>query len=98
MISHQFKKLVTKCRELNKENLELYNYTQAGTLENLKYENGLEKSQIDQLMIKLKEKELLTEDYEFQLNDITEALTYLTKKVKELEDKENKSKSKHRDS
>ena len=63
----QFKKLVAKCRELNKENTELYNYTQGGTLENLKYENGLEKSQIDQLMLKLKEKDIINHEIENEI-------------------------------
>ena len=53
-----FKRLIDKCRALVKENNELYNYIQVGILENLKYENGLTKSQIDQLKLKLKEKEI----------------------------------------
>ena len=52
----QIKKVLPKYREYIKENNELYNYIQVGILENLKYENGLTKSQIDQLKLKLKEK------------------------------------------
>ena len=48
------KQAYEKCRFFLKENLELYNYVQAGILENLKFENGLEKNQIELLMIKLK--------------------------------------------
>jgi DNA repair exonuclease SbcCD ATPase subunit len=77
-----FKKLVSKCRELNKENTELYNYTQGGTLENLKYENGLEKSQIDQLMLKLKEKEIINHELENEIADLNENLAYLNKRHK----------------
>jgi hypothetical protein len=77
-----FKKLVAKCRELNKENTELYNYTQGGTLENLKYENGLEKSQIDQLMLKLKEKEIINQELEGEITEINEGLLFLNKKLK----------------
>jgi hypothetical protein len=76
-----FKKLVAKCRELNKENTELYNYTQGGTLENLKYENGLEKSQIDQLMLKLKEKEIINHELENEISEMNETLVYSNKKV-----------------
>ena len=43
--------MLIKCQEFHKENSELYDFTQGGTLENLKFENGLEKSQIDQLML-----------------------------------------------
>jgi hypothetical protein len=83
----QFKKLVAKCRELNKENTELYNYTQGGTLENLKYENGLEKSQIDQLMLKLKEKEIINQDLETDIFEMNENMTTLNKRIKELEER-----------
>jgi hypothetical protein len=85
--SSQFKKLVSKCRDLIKENSELYNYTQGGTLENLKYENGLEKSQIDQLMIKLKEKELYNQELEYEVNDISDNISSLNKKIKEIEER-----------
>lgn len=70
-----------------KENSELYNYTQGGTLENLKYENGLAKSQIDQLMIKLKEKELYNQELEYEVTEISEQISSINKKIKDLEDR-----------
>ncbi len=69
--------------------MELYNYTQGGTLENLKHENSLEKSQIDQLMLKLKEKGSIQEDLENEMNEISETIATLNKKLKELEDRNN---------
>jgi hypothetical protein len=81
-----FKKLVNKCKDLHKENMELYNYTQGGTLENLRHENGLEKDQIDQLMMKLKEKENIHHDLEGEINEMSEVVSVLTKKFKELEE------------
>ena len=77
-----FKKIVVKCRELLKENSELNTYTHEGTLESLKYENGLEKSQIDQLMIKLKEKELINQEAEGELNELNEQMFLINKKIK----------------
>jgi hypothetical protein len=77
-----FKKLVNICKELHKENMELYNYTQGGTLENLRHENGLEKDQIDQLMLKLKEKENIQLDLETEINELTEVYSVLIKKLK----------------
>ena len=77
-----FKKIVVKCRELLKENSELNTYTHEGTLESLKYENGLEKSQIDQLMIKLKEKELINQEAEGELNELNEQMFLTNKKIK----------------
>ena len=74
--------MVNKCRELHKENIELYNYTQGGTIENLRVENGLEKSQIDQLMMKLKEKENIYEDLYYEIHEMTETVSVLTKKLK----------------
>lgn len=65
----------------------MYNYTQGGTLENLKYENGLEKSQIDQLMIKLKENEIVNSELESEMNDANETLNSYNRKIKELEER-----------
>jgi hypothetical protein len=67
--------------------MELYNYTQGGTLENLKHENSLEKGQIDQLMLKLKEKENIQDDLENEVNEISEITSVLSKKIKELEER-----------
>lgn len=68
--NQEFKQIVNKCREVVKENAQLYDYIQTGVLENLKFENGLEKSQIDQLMLKIKEKELINSEIEYEANDI----------------------------
>ena len=82
-----FKKLVNKCKDLHKDNMELYNYTQGGTLENLRKENELEKDQIDQLMFKIKEKENINEELEVELEEISDTISVLNKKLKELEEK-----------
>jgi chromosome segregation ATPase len=67
--------------------MELYNYSQGGTLENLRYENSLEKGQIDQLLLKLKEKENLQEDLEGEVNEISDTIAIITKRLKELDDR-----------
>lgn len=77
-----YKKILQKCREFAKENNELYNYTQGGTLENLKYENGLGKSQIDQLMFKLKEKEMINNELEEEITEANDNLSFLNKKLR----------------
>jgi hypothetical protein len=78
----QFKRLVNKCRELHKENMELFKYAQGETLENLKQENQTERNQIDQLMIKLKEKEFANKELGFELNEVYETIATLNKKLK----------------
>lgn len=82
-----FKKLVNKCKDLHKENMDLYNYTQGGTLENLRHENGLEKDQIEELMMKLREKENIQNDLENEINELSEVASILTRRLKELEEK-----------
>jgi chromosome segregation ATPase len=67
--------------------MELYNYTQGGTLENLKHENSLEKGQIDQLMLKLREKENIQDDLENEINEISETISIVNKRIKELEER-----------
>jgi hypothetical protein len=67
--------------------MELYNYTQGGTLENLKHENSLEKNQIEQLMLKLREKDSIQEDLENEVNEISETMATLNRKLKELEER-----------
>lgn len=67
--------------------MELYNYTQGGTLENLKHENSLEKNQIEQLMLKLREKDSIQEDLENEVNEISETMASLHRKLKELEER-----------
>lgn len=69
--------LLERCRYFMKENNELYDYAEVGILENLKYENGLAKSQIDQLMIKIKEKEIINSQLESEVNDINQQVSIL---------------------
>ena len=75
--NQEFKQIVNKCREVVKENAQLYDYIQTGVLENLKFENGLEKSQIDQLMLKIKEKELINREIEYEANEINNQVNCL---------------------
>jgi hypothetical protein len=56
-------------------------------LENLKYENGLEKSQIDQLMIKLKEKDVINQELEYEITEANDEILILNRKIKETEEK-----------
>jgi hypothetical protein len=77
----QYKKVLPKYREYIKENNELYNYILIGTLENLKYENGLEKSQIDQLMLKLKEKEIVKKEMEYEAYQVNEEVNKKNKNI-----------------
>ncbi len=77
-----FKRLIDKCRALVKENNELYNYIQVGILENLKYENGLTKSQIDQLKLKLKEKEIVKSELEYETNQENEKVNMLNSSIR----------------
>lgn len=67
---------------MHKDNKELYNYTQGGTLENLIIENGLEKNQMEQLMNKLKEKEHIHEGLEREIDEIEETTSIISKKFK----------------
>ena len=62
----------------------MYNYAQGGTLENLKFENGLEKSQIDQLMLKLREKEEINKELDNEVIEISDNVTSVNKKIKVL--------------
>ena len=77
-----FKRLIDKCRALVKENNELYNYIQVGILENLKYENGLTKSQIDQIKLKLKEKEIVKSELEYETNQENEEVNMLNSSIR----------------
>ena len=64
-----FKQGYKKCKDIVKENLEFYNCFQAGILEILKFENGLEKNQIELLMIKLKALEQYKNELEFECKE-----------------------------
>ena len=70
-----------RCRELVKENLELYNYFQAGILENLKFENGLEKNQIELLMIKLKALEQYKNELEYKTKEANDKINGALEKL-----------------
>lgn len=72
--------------------MEFYNYSQSGTLENLKYENGIKDTQIDQLMLKLKEKETIVAEQEIEINELSEALCMVNKRVRELQEEISMSK------
>ena len=69
------------CRALIKENLELYNYVQAGILENLKFENGLEKNQIELLMIKLKALEQYKNELEYESKEANDNINSALEKL-----------------
>ena len=64
-----FKQTYKRIKDLIKENLEFYNFFQAGILEKLKFENGLEKNQIELLMIKLKALEQYNNELEFECKE-----------------------------
>ena len=67
--NHTLKNVYEKCKYYVKENLEFYNYFQAGILENLKFENGLEKTQIELLMIKLRALEQYRNELEYECKE-----------------------------
>lgn len=73
--------LIERCRNLTKENKELYEFVEVGVLENLKYENGLAKSQIDQLMVNIKERELLNAELENELNETNQQVNMLSAQI-----------------
>ena len=64
-----FKQGYKKCKDIVKENLEFYNMFQAGILEILKFENGLEKNQIELLMIKLKALEQYKNELDYECKE-----------------------------
>ena len=69
-----------------RENNDMYNYTQGGIVENLRYENGLQKSHIDELLIKLKEKEIVNSEMEEEILQANETIALLSRKLKTTED------------
>lgn len=60
--------------------MESFSHTSA--LENMRQENSLEKKQIEQLMMKLKEKDNIQNDLEKELCEASETLSFLTIKLK----------------
>ena len=61
--------------------MELYNYFQAGILENLKFENGLEKNQIELLMIKLKALEQYKNELEYETKEANDKINGALEKL-----------------
>jgi len=60
--------------------MESFSHTSA--LENMRQENSLEKKQIEQLMMKLKEKDNIQNDLEREISEASETLSFLTIKLK----------------
>ena len=75
------KRAFERCRDVIKENLELYNYFQAGILENLKFENGLEKNQIELLMIKLRGLEQYKNELEYESGEANGKINFTLEKL-----------------
>ena len=65
-----------KCKDIVKENLEFYNSFQAGILEILKFENGLEKNQIELLMIKLKALEQYKNELDYECKEANNKINF----------------------
>ena len=74
--NNSVKQLYQKCKEYVKENLEFYNYFQVGILENLKFENGLEKNQIELLMIKLKALEQYKNELDYECKEANNKINF----------------------
>lgn len=81
-----FKKYMTKFKNVYHENLELFSYVQGNFIENLRNENTNEQSQINQLMIKLKESDENINDYENQIDEANETISLLKRKKKLTEE------------
>ena len=74
-----------KCEYLHKENSEYINHSVS--VENLKQENTLEKKQIDQLLLKIKEKDYIQNELQREICESSETLSYLCLKLKEIEER-----------
>ena len=81
-----FTKFIIKSKNLQNENLEFVNYIEGNILENLRNENTNEQSQINQLMIKLKESDENINDYENQIDEANETISLLKRKKKLTEE------------
>jgi hypothetical protein len=81
-----FTKFIIKSKNLQNENLEFVNYIEGNILENLRNENTNEQSQINQLMIKLKESDENINDYENQIDEANETISFLKRKIKKNEE------------
>lgn len=71
-----------KLKSIQDINLELYDYVRGNSIENMRYENSLEMSRIEQLMLKIKDSESLQNDYENQIDEACETLSFLKRKTK----------------
>lgn len=60
--------------------MESFSHTSA--LENMRQENSLEKKQIEQLMMKLKEKDSIQNDLEKEISEASETLSFISIKLK----------------
>ncbi len=65
---------------MHKENSEYINHS--SSVENMRQENSLEKKQIEQLMLKLKEKDNIQIELEKEISDSNETLAFLHIKLK----------------
>ncbi len=71
-----------KCQDFHKENDELYSFTQGGTIDNLKSENIGEKNNLEKLLLKLKEREVIYDELEKELYEVYETISAMNKKYK----------------
>lgn len=71
-----------KLKSIQDINLELYDYVRGNSIENMRYENSLEMSRIEQLMLKIKDSESLQNDYENQIDEACDTLSFLKRKTK----------------
>lgn len=79
------KKFIKKCGDIHKENLELFGIIKNNTIENMRMENSLEKFQIEQLMLKLKESESIMNDHENDIDECNEIISFLGRKIEREE-------------
>ena len=91
-----FTKFIIKSKNLQNENYEFVNYIQGNFLENLRSENTNEQSQINQLMIKLKESDENINDYENQIDEANETISFLRRKIRINEELKPPKKSKNK--
>lgn len=82
-----------------KDNAELFQYINGNYIENMRHDNDLEKYQIEQLMMKLKDQQTLSNDFQQQLDQACETKEFLKRKIKakriEEENEKNNKKPKN---
>lgn len=81
-----YKRLIAKCKDYLRENNDFKNFCDNGILENFKFKNGIKETQIDHLMLKLKEKEAVINEQEVELNESAETSNLLNKRIRDLEE------------